>query len=59
MRDQEAPNPEFESPANPLPWYGRGAVLGTYGWLLITLVLSYVSGPLVARLDYLREARGA
>lgn len=42
----------FESMVAPSRWYGRGAVLGTYGWLLITLVLTYVSGPFIARIQY-------
>jgi voltage-gated potassium channel Kch len=33
-------------------WYGRGAVLGTYGWLLLTLFFTYLSGPFVSRLQY-------
>ena len=33
-------------------WYGKGALWGTYGWLLCALMLAYISGPLVAHLNY-------
>ena len=52
MHDQSNQDQDVRTFPAPSRWYGRGAVLGTYGWLLMTLVLSYVAGPFVSRLEY-------